>query len=418
MREAWLAVVLVFTSWAGCIGDAGKAPIDPTSSERDGTPVNGSVFTVETVNLSTDCGDCFEPSVATDDQRRVYVVSQPSEEIFVRDLETGNATTVPEPPLPDTVPPGTAIGDDTVQVGPEGRLYFTALLCNRLCGSSGIQVARSDDGGQTWSVNTAVNLAGQPGAPTVNVDRQWLGFGEGDRVYLAYSQYAPRTGVWTAVSTDAGASWGEFVRAHPVEEDKPFGSPGHPVSPIEDTVVLPGRGSTTVHVDVSTDGGRSYEHVSVHDLEEGFVDQWAQATVDESSRVHLAWTTSAGQVQVTHAEGDLETWATPANWTGQGASALLPPMIRVHDDTAMLAWYESTGETGEVHIAQAPANATLQGPTAHRVLDPRISATGSGSPLSSGSPVHTDFMHADVGPNGTLAVAYSTGSELVLGLAE
>lgn len=257
-------------------------------------------------------------------------------------------------------------------------------------------------------MNTAVNPVGQPGSPTVYLDRQWLGFGEGDRVYLAYSQWLPRTGVWTVVSEDAGETWVDPVPAHPSYEKTPFefGSPGIPAV-TDEAVVLPGYGWETVHVDVSTDGASSWGTHDVHELEDGVVNRWTVADTDRADRVHLAWTTSNGDLQYTRADDPSGEWADPATWTAGDSQADVPPSIAVDGNEVAITWFEEHGDGWDVHVARSAVGSALEGPEKVTVLSPDVDPPEGGDP-------HTDFAHADVTSDGRFVTTYSTGDSLQL----
>lgn len=391
---------------AGCLGGGEEPGLEGVATNDTNT---SGAFAFDVVELDDDCGNCWEPTVAVFDGV-AYAAPGPGETIHLVDLTSRETDTVTKPPLPSSVPPVATTGDDTLQVDEGGRLYFTALLCDATCGDLGIQVAMSTDDGKTWSLNTVVNPVGQPASPTVFLDRQWLGFGDGDRVYMTWSQYAPRTGVWTAVSEDAGESWGQFTRAHPVEEDKPFGSPGLPVV-TEDEVLLPGRGGSQVHVDVSTDGGSSWSAHEVHTLEGTSVDRWANGAADAEGTTHLVWTTADGQVHYTRAESGSEGWAQPTAWAERDAD--VPPSIAIDAGEVHIAWFAETGDGWQVHAATSPIETATDGPDEVVGLEPELA---SSSRPTGGSDPHTDFAHADATEDGRFVVTYSTGDSLQLAI--
>ncbi|PSG98366.1 hypothetical protein BRD56_00045 [Thermoplasmatales archaeon SW_10_69_26] len=394
----WL-VVAALVVFAGCLGTTDPGAEAGTGNETGA--VEG--LSTETLTIAEDCGTCFEPTVAVHEDT-AYVASGSRDEILVTDLATGETDTVPEPPLPETANPDATTGDETVRVTDEGRLYFTALLCDLACGSEGIQVAASDDGGQTWTINTAVNPVNYPTEPTSGVDRQWLGLGPGERVHLVYSQYAPRTGVWAALSEDGGQSWQQFANAHPRPS---AGSPGAPVVD-GDTVILPGR--STTHVDVSTDAGQSWE---VLDVPGPDVDRWMVGE-QRHGNVHLAWTTDGGEVRYTRSTDGLQQWAEPASWTPEDANATAPPTLEVREDSLKIAWYDDHGDSLHVHVARAPLGEALEGPARVSTLEPAFEPVETSQGRACAPP--TDFAHADGTTRGRAVVVYSSCENMHLGV--
>lgn len=97
------------------------------------------------------------------------------------------------------------------------RDSFSALLTKAIYGAFGfqqllvgIQVAASEDAGESWTLNSVLTVdddAHLPGA-----DRQWLAFGPAGIVYVSF-QHAEGLGILVARSDDGGHTFGPFVSA-------------------------------------------------------------------------------------------------------------------------------------------------------------------------------------------------------------
>lgn len=228
--------------------------------------------------LAIECpASCYEPTVAVDPTGAVFVTVANAGSIAIRNAD-GNWTSAPPPPLPPGAPSfGTARGDGTLSVDPQGRLWYLSLV---LTGTGigaqalvflGIQVARSDDQAATWAVNTFLSPAGPAPIPLAQAERPWLAFAA-DRVYLAYPHWVATVGaggvlvgvpdgLMVTTSTDDGATF-----ANPVRAARPtdlYAIPGRPVVQPDGTLLVPysgGDGRTSAYVlAVSDDAGATFE---------------------------------------------------------------------------------------------------------------------------------------------------------------
>ncbi|MEA3144146.1 MAG: hypothetical protein QOG31_1470 [Thermoplasmata archaeon] len=151
---------------------------------------------------------CAEPTIAVDGAGRIFVTPGVADTILLMVSADQGRTFQPVPgPPPPAGAPGPIREDAIVQAAPDGSLWFSALV-PALAGSTDsgppkganyrtLQVARSTDGGLSWSPN----LLFEPGT---SVDRQWLGFGK-DRLFLTWQSFGEGVGV--ARSDDGGLSF-------------------------------------------------------------------------------------------------------------------------------------------------------------------------------------------------------------------
>lgn len=163
---------------------------------------------------------CFEPSVAVDGQDRVWVAPGLADGgllmVSTDKGRTFNAVVGP-PPIAALLP----VRDDyLIQAAPDGSVWFTALVGKPGVGIPtdggpdyrGLQVARSADGGRTWSPNVVY----QPGG---KVDRQFLAF-DAAHVYLMFQTFGE--GVKAARSDDGGTT---FQPIAPLSTGRIIGAP-------------------------------------------------------------------------------------------------------------------------------------------------------------------------------------------------
>ncbi len=122
----------------------------------------------------------------------------PSRSNLWRSVDNGGTyNRVPFPSPYGQLPGG---GDSDVVISPAGRLYFLDLWV----GSNSL--ARSDNGGDSWSWGTPLTSLGLS-------DRQWIGLGGpgdapgSDTVYIVYALIQPPQYVMIARSKDSGVTW-------------------------------------------------------------------------------------------------------------------------------------------------------------------------------------------------------------------
>ena len=369
---------------AGC---SVEDPAAPTPATPGGTPAAAAFG--EAVALPIACRySCYEPSVARDGAGRLVVSDGVTADLAVS-LD-GGVTWAPvaSPPMPG---PGPGFQTDVlVQASPSGRLYYSALLFRTLPGNGGVleglQVAWSEDGGQTWPVNVHLSLLTDPTAGVYSPDRQWLGFGEGETVYLTYNQIP--TGIWIARSDDGGKTWGGWTRAAPLEGRMGgIGQSGPPLVDAEGRVLVPAcsLADESVRVFVSEDGGRTFAGRVAGTPGSGC--SWFPILeAGPSGALHLATHDGAGGILVTTSTDGGATWTPSAAW---GAGAIAAPWIEeASDGSLVVAWFEHHGKDATLHVTRGTPQ---EGPQSDAALGTK--ARGGNTRSSAG----TDFAHFVLG---------------------
>lgn len=364
-----MVLLLLAAPLAGCLGAEDSGSGVPADSTRDLS--NGSFATTPSVTARQDCyGEgiggvpCFEASVAVDPQGRVFAAVSVCQKI-ARSTDSGATFEALDlPPLPPTAPPTTqAPGDCTLQIGPDGALWFSAFTFqDRLADPPGvevpnhygIQVARSDDGGESWPVNTWLAKASRHPVPAGHPDRQWLSFGEDDRLYLTfYDAYHDVDRAWMAVSEDAGASFGPF-------QPMPGDIPGDPIARGDGTLHVPyldGRSDGyAVRLSTTTDGGDSFETTTIHDAVSGEKVWWPDIAQAPNGRLYATWTD--GDRVLVARQSDDDGWSAPLVWNAGAPNATqAAPGIEIHDGVIDVVWFHQDGGTQSHVLGRAPLDA-------------------------------------------------------------
>ncbi|MGH9157503.1 MAG: sialidase family protein, partial [Acidimicrobiales bacterium] len=159
---------------------------------------------------------------------------------------------------------GTAM-DGSIAFGSGQRVYTTFAARRTLTEGFSVLVARSDNGGRSFSAAAVALEGGVPNGarfsnPELAVDPQ----PQGDRVYVGTIRSAPApSNVVVATSPDGGASWGPAVNAS-VPTAGAFWEPSTPVVAPGGRVHIAWRNPGTtgsIGVGTSTDGGATFTPV-------------------------------------------------------------------------------------------------------------------------------------------------------------
>lgn len=324
---------------------------------------------------------CFEASVAADPQSRIFAAVSVCQKI-ARSTDGGEAFEALDlPPLPSTARPTTTVpGDCTLQIGPDRSLWFTAYYFQdrpvhppRVSNHYGIQVARRDDGGESWAVNTYLSPTTNPPTPGTFPDRQWLSFGSGDRVYLTfYGVDLERS--WIAVSDDRGQTFGPFQPTAPQDNH------GNPVATGNGTIHIPwyDEESDTYRTLVSTshDGGQTFQTRTVHEWDGDGDQWWPDLEQGPAGELYVAWRGKEQRVQLARTTGD--GWTDPITVNPEDPNATeAGPGLEAHDGLADVVWYRGAGEDRQAYLlARIPVDAWNESAVAVHTLD-RFNASTS-----------------------------------------
>jgi len=117
--------------------------------------------------------------------------------------------------------PGSAFtfGDPSMAVGPNGTIYYASLGADAL-GNSIVQMNKSTNGGMTWS--PGVTVATDSGS-----DKEWIAVGPDGTIYITWSSFQTDGSVQLrlAKSTNGGDTWTQKIVYAPIAD------PAHPKLP-------------------------------------------------------------------------------------------------------------------------------------------------------------------------------------------
>lgn len=375
MRGLLLFTVLVVTAGVtGCLGDESDPPTSPASTPAanasDG-PADEVVPTTSPTTAVSDCPDrfvrCFEASVAADPAGQVYTAPSVCGGIARASVSNLSFEHLDRPEIPPPAPPTTgAPGDCTLDVGPDGDLYFSAFYfhpdpVDPLPGHYGIHVARSEDGGDTWATNTYLSPTTNPPTPATYPDRQWLSFGDDGRVYLTFWG-VDLDQAWVSVSQDRGESFGPF-------REMPGAIPGQPVAEGTQTLHVPwlDRNADEVKISTTTDGGETFETQTVGDVDSQY--WWPDLEEGPSGSLYITWWARDGAVLVAR-ETDDGGWSEPVVWNDGTRNATgVAPGIEVHDGVVDVVWYRHQGDQRAHVLGRAPVGSGNASAVDIQVLD-------------------------------------------------
>lgn len=372
-----------------------------------GTIVNGTNSVGwQVIEPGVECGSFCEPVVAVDLEGRVFVKGI----AYARSTANGTFEPFNPPPMPLPNGSGGFSTDRHLQVAPDGALWFHSLIGSNAGAFLllGIQVARSTDGGDTW---TSSYLPLEGGLPTqgLGADRQWMAFAPDGTAYVTFQQNAvvnaftpvtsvaqPNTAnIWVARSDDDGATWTRFSPLDGIDPTSDQAT-GQPIVDQEGRLLVPfhrssltgaGPNEAGFAIAVSPDGVSATQH---------------QVSLDGTMFPALVQLPD-GRFLVSHNARDALTWGSSASVDGPWELApiatekdpLSSPWLGVRPGGGWdLVWMEGTGD-GPFDVIRS-----LNG-TTREVL-----ATGlQGGP---GIRASTDFVHAGY-LDGRLLVITSDG---------
>lgn len=404
VRLSAMVALLMLALLTGCIDGGHRDDDVPKDLARD---------QAVTTLASNKCGPCLEATAAWDSTGRLFVVSNfaaaGDHGGFAVSTDKGRTFVPLEGPAEIrstgnlTVP---ARADILLQVDPMDRLWWTAIQMEG--GRPGaMQVARSDDGGATWPLNERVTLSPQGYAGSS--DRPWLAFDDAGTVFLVCT--CPANGIpQVAESGDSGAS---FSRSRPVYTAPVRAGPAGAPSWGAGTLLIPyvtgiqmAFPTFGVGVSATEDGGRTFREVALAPpgstgvarfpnsaWQEGvFAVAWRQGVPDGSGGT--LFTAAVG-----FSEDGGRTWSATQRWSAEEENVPnVHPWVEPLGGTRWaVVYFTSAGEGVGLKVASGGPD----GPSA--ALE--IGRVASGT---------TDFPHADLGPDGSLAIPWSGPNGLMV----
>ncbi|MHB8606470.1 MAG: sialidase family protein [Thermoplasmatota archaeon] len=237
--------------------------------------------------------------------------------------------------------------------------------------------------------------------PVASADRQWLAFGPGDKVYVAYWQ-SRTSSAWLATSSDDGASFADFQHiaasfaGYPAVDANGTLFVPHDEAGVDPTGLIQSS-SSAVLVAISRDGGKSFQDAEVRrgeDTEPGGF--WPVACTDDHGDIFVAWTNHAGRVLVSRSVDDGRTWSSPIDWNRPSEDAALPPFLLTTGTNLTVIYYT---QAGQVVSATGPTDFTN---SRDRTFTQLLAGT---------TPSTTDFAYAALGQDTRLFVPITVASQ-------
>lgn len=410
MRAPAIPLLVALAATVGCLAPGPGADPDPVDRARFSVAVAALASCRPNANTA-----CWEPSVAALPDGTLAVTDFWGESVAVSRDGGRSFEALAGPAPPRGSPSGADRRDAILRADEEGVLYFAALVAEATPAGApihGIQVARSDDAGASWSTNQLLASPASPGTLAHVPDRPWIVPGPKGTVLVSYTN-AARQEAWVARSDDGGATFGAFRLAIPFVEHATASPAGPPAADAGTRVLVPyfaGPPSATsatsrVRIALSEDAGDTWRSVTVTDLdaETAGASYWPVAAVDGES-VRVAWTSTSGRVLVAASDDAGETWRAPSTWNLDGEPARVVPWIAQSRDRLVAAWYALEGSDLGVTFAQAPWRAERDAvPERWRVAE---SVNESFAP--------SEFAHAAVLADGRVAIVWGDGDGKVL----
>lgn len=314
-----------------------------------GTPTTGSVLPFASQVLAApSCPNvCFEPTMASDGNGLVAVLPPAGPNLYVS-RDGGLSFAATPRPLANFEGLSTSSRDDTLLIGPHGRLWFTTLVSvpapipigpggNSTPPIFDVQVASSDDGGTTWRTNVMVGASRNDDPSGIVPDRPWLGFVGDATVYLTVNRGA---GVLIARSDDAGASFGPLRLAIPAPPAfNGYGLAQSPPAVLRHDVFIAYANDLGLFVGVSHDRGTSFTSLQAlpSDPSTSNVMKFPALAARENELL-LVWSQASGPVWISRSEDGGGTWATPFQVGHSGTCA--SPWLATTEGGADVFWFD------------------------------------------------------------------------------
>lgn len=339
MRGRLLGALLIAAAFTGCVSSS-AGPGDQVAPASTTPEISQPVLIEDDVYL-------VEPAVEVDSQGRIFLSAIPGltgagdpetlggSQLW-RSLDGGQSFERLPPVAAGLYGPTIGGGDVDLAIGPSDEVYMFDLWL----GNAGL--LKSTDHGDTWLEGSPVTFA----APVD--DRQWIDVHQGTgEVYLATNQLP--SGIWVAKSSDGGRTFTQQTLAVPSTDRNCVCPPGSLV--VDETsgnvyvTTMEGQsqGSTAKGVGLakSTDGGDSFTFTDVP----GVTDRpsvFPVLTHDTAGNLYLV-TTQDDRVVLLTSTDEGETWSDPLPVDPDpGQEQLIPWIVAGDPGRVAIVWRETT----------------------------------------------------------------------------
>ena len=358
-----------------------------------------------------------EPTIAVAPHGSVYVgwkealtPDGPGQRVAFARSEDGGRTWSSSALMATTVP-GNLASDPWLVLDPSGRLSYGRLEYTPNGTEGSLAVSSSTDGGRTWSgPSNPDDRSGFADKESVASDGNGTLYVAYDDVLRAVQDRGDQVDVRMARSTDGGLTWSPTV---PVADS--IGNVLGPVLAARpDGTVYAAWWNLTdgnILADVSHDYGLTWGvDVRVNDAEgsaEYVNASWEGSmpslTVDSLGRVYVAWADRRGgspDVVVSRSDDGGRTWSAPARVNDDGTGDQWMPSVAVDPEGVVhVAWLDGRTGAWNVYYAVSMDRGDTWG------ANERV--TTSSTPVSFASPGDKLALAADA--NGTAYVAWTDG---------
>lgn len=389
LRAPLIVATAVFVALAGC----SEAPTPDAADPKPGEA------TINVIDTGLVCGGFCEPSVAVDDAGWTYVYSQGA---VARSADGRAFEPFERPPLPDTVRllfPNAFQTDNLLQTGPDGTLWFSALVAVfdpslAAIVLLGVQVASSSDHGDSWRTDAFLQPFEGQQAMSLGADRQWLGLGADGDALVVFQRIPPvfsftgalpsvtvLPGIWASHSDD-GRSFTPFVEVTPGAGPGAVYIVGPPWVDAGSVRVpfhwYPGDGrAAAAAFSTSTDDGATWTTTAV-----GPAGDFFPQIVGGGTSLHFVMRLDATLFVASSVDGGA-TWGEPVP-LGPAGAMVSSPWAGVRDGGLEVAWLAPDEATDDAYTLHW----TTRGPAG---VSDRIISRGVGGSL--GVRANTDFAH-------------------------
>lgn len=410
-------IALVVLVVAGCVAEP---PADDL-----GNPDTDSALSLQAIATVPECvGLCYEPTIASDSQGRIYVTEVSGTAIHVSTDGGSSFQAQPPPPHPRPITDNSR-GDSLVYVDHQDRLWFLALAGEFNGGFlryRGVQVASSSDQGATWDTNVLISRINEPGGPATFADRPWIAVAPDGTVYVTFfealymgfpvSLYPGAYTLQFARSDDDGRSFSAFREIDGLGDDV-HGAIGGPPA-VDDAgrlavpyLVFPSMLSSdrysAMRVAVSDDRGETFASSDLLSRSEApsAGSRFPALAGDGAGLLVAAWNGPENALLVSRSADAGATWEDPQTWNPPNTTVTASPWVDIlADGTIAVAWFAYGEQTGTADV-----RLTFDGPDGRATL-PLANGT-QGLPFYG---ANTDLAHFSRLPDGRLAIVWSDQS--------